>query len=178
MRFTLFFLIVSLLAGCSGQPVTASRIQPLRPIAISMAPATKVVETRYEVRSYREGSNPSLRHEAHAVFRATRVPLSVSEELARLPRDSFPPASLAPLPLNSELAAELATQRQVSAELKTLQEAMADLEQRMRTQYRALVKQSEETVRVREELETKREQTNNAPADTAKTGWETPAAKW
>jgi hypothetical protein len=153
-----FFLLVMplLAAGCATQTPVAQKAPPLRPIALAMSPPAKLVETRYDVRSYRETANASVRHEAHAVYRTTRVPITVNEELTTVPRTVFPPASIAPLPASEELTAELATQRKITAEIRALQASMADTEQKMQAQFALLVRQSAEAIKLREQLEAER----------------------
>ena len=56
----------------------------------------------------------------------------------------------------AELAAELATQKAITAELHALQSSMAETERRMQDQYAQLVRQSAETSKVRDELEAER----------------------
>jgi hypothetical protein len=107
------------------------------------------------VRSYREAANPSIRHEAHAVYRRTRVPITASETLETVPRTSYPPASVTPLPASAELAAELATQKR-SRRSCTPQTSVAETEQKMQAQYAQLVRQSAEALKLREQLEAER----------------------
>lgn len=182
-----FLLVVPLLAaGCATQTPVAQKAPPLRPIALAMSPPTKLVETRYDVRSYREAGNASVRHEAHAVYRTTRVPITVNEELATVPRTAFPPASIAPLPASEELTAELATQRKITAEIRALQASMADTEQKMQAQFALLVRQSAEAIKLREQLEAERRrvrtvsgsETTSTTAAPAATANENSQVKW
>ena len=186
VRPVFLFLVPLLAAGCATQTPVAQKAPPLRPIAIAMSPPTKLVETRYDVRTYREAANPSVRHEAHAVYRTTRVPITVHEELATMPRENFPPASIAPLPASEELTAELATQRKITAEIRGLQAALADTEQKMQAQFALLVRQSAEAIKLREQLETERRHVRTAsgtdtasvPTTPASTANETPQVTW
>ena len=169
VRITFLFLTPLLIAGCAMQPTGAQTPSPTAaPIVVAAVLPTKLVETRYDVRSYRDAANPSLRHEAHAIYRRTRVPLSTGDELANAPRSSFPPASVAPLPASEELSAELTTQCKITAELRAMQAALADAEKQMRAQYALLVRQSAETIQVREQLEAERARVRSAlPVETA-----------
>lgn len=186
MRPIFLFLAPLLVAGCASQmPVTQKASSP-KSITVAMQPSTKLVETRYDFRSYREASDSSVRHEAHAVYRTTRVPITVNEELATVPLTAFPPASIAPLPASDELTAELATQKKITSDIRTLQTAMADTEQKMRAQFATLVRQSAETIKLREQLESELRrvrtvsgnETASAPVAVNPVANETPKAKW
>ena len=126
--------------------------------------ATKLIETPYEVGGYREGANASVRHEPHTIFRRTRVPIAAAEELATASRANYAPVSLAPLPINAELAAEIATQKKMTEEMRALQASLAEAESRMREQYSVLIRQSSETLKVRQQLEAERERVRLASA--------------
>jgi hypothetical protein len=153
---------------------------------VATVETTKFVETRYEVRAYRDAGNPSVRHEAHAVFRRTRVPLNAPDHLETVPRDTFAPASVVPLPANAELNAELAAQRQITAELRAMQAALAEAGEKMQVQYAMLVRQSSETVQLRDRLEAERARLQDsvppavAPTAPAPAGAiaSTPEVKW
>jgi hypothetical protein len=119
------------------------------------AVATRVVETRYEVRSYRDPDDPRVRHDAHAVYRATRVPARI-EELETTPRNKAAPLSYAPLPPSAELAAEIATQKEIGTELRAIRSRMAAVEQQARAQLGTLADQTAETVNLRKQLEKER----------------------
>jgi len=145
---------------------------------------TKPVETPYAVRGYREAANASIRHEPHIIFRSTRVPITAAEELPTAPRTAYAPASLAPLPVNAELTAEIATQKKITEDLRALQASMAESESRMQAQYALLVRQSSEALKVRQQLEEERERvraaspaTGPATAERATTAKST-EAKW
>ena len=153
-----FWILVG--AGLAGGCATQRQMLPTAPAAsaspvVRELPATKLVETRYEMRSYRDADSPGVRHEAHTVYRATRVPARVAE-LETEPRMTFAPASYAPLPPSAELAAELATQRQITAELRTVQARMAAIEQQAKTQYGRLTDQTAAAVKLRQQLEAER----------------------
>ncbi len=150
----LLMLGASFIAGCTTTPPVAQSTVP--PLAIEAASATRFVETRYDVRGYREASNPDLRHEPHAVYRRTRVPAAMKEDWDNMPRTTVAPSSIAPLPPSEELAAELRLQRQLSAEVRCLQTALSEAEQKMNAQYARLLKQNAEVVALREQLEAER----------------------
>ena len=170
-----------LAAGCAMPPTV---VQGPPPVMIAAVLPTKLVETRYDVRSYRDSANPSLRHEAHAVFRCTRVPITASDALETVPRTAYPPASVTPLPASAELDAELATQKKITAELRTTQTSVAEIEQKMQAQYAQLVRQSAEALRLREQLETEHRRiqdmatVESGPAAPAATPTTNPAVKW
>ena len=108
------------------------------------------------MRDYRDAANPAIRHEAHAVYRRTRVPITASDDLEPVRRTVYAPASYSPLPASDELAAELGTQKKITGDLRVMQVSMSEVEQRMQTQYAMLVRQSAELLKVREQLETER----------------------
>jgi hypothetical protein len=175
-------LFTPLLAvGCAMPPTV---VQGPPPVMIAAVLPTKLVETRYDVRSYREAANPSLRHESHAVFRCTRVPITASDALETVPRTAYPTASLTPLPASAELDAELATQKKITAELRTTQTSVAEIEQKMQAQYSQLVRQSAEALRLRQQLETEHQRiqdmatAESAPAAPPATSTGNPAVKW
>ena len=150
MRSILILVVPALVAGCATQSRVALQSPPT-PLAAAATP-TKLVETRYEVRGYRDAANPSIRHDAHAVYRRTRVPDTMDGNLETAPRSAFAPVSMAPLPASEELAAEVATQKAITTELRTMRASMAETEQRMQAQYGQLVRQSGEAVKLREKL--------------------------
>jgi hypothetical protein len=86
------------------------------------------------------------------------------EELPTAPRTAHAPATLAPLPASAELAAEIATQKKITEDLRTLQASMAEAESRMQAQYAQLVRQSSEALKVRQQLEEERERVRVASA--------------
>ena len=167
MRYLWILLMLLLLVGCTTQlPVAVQDPLPVPPVALAAPAATKVVETRYDVHGYREAGNPALRHEAHTVYLRTRVPMTAADDLTVAPRASHPPPSYAPLAASDELAAELATQRKLSAELRAVQASLVETEQKMQAQYAILVRQSAEVTKVREGLEAERSRLRTAPAAT------------
>jgi predicted outer membrane protein len=146
-------MIVPLLAaGCATQrSVTVPTQAAQQPPVVAAASPTKAIETRYEVRGYREATNPQVRHEAHAV-----------------PRTAYPVASYTPLPASDELAAELATQRSITADIRTIRTSMVETERRVQSQYATLVRESAEALKVREQLEAERARARAAvPASTS-----------
>lgn len=162
VRYTSILLLPLLVAGCAIE--RPALVQTSAPVMIAEVSPTKFVETRYDLRSYREPTNPAVRHEAHAVFRRTRVPVAASDSLETVPRASYAPPSVAQLPASEELTAELATQKKITGELRAMQASMAETEQRMQTQYAQLVRQSAEALKVRDQLEVSRSRLRNAPS--------------
>ena len=166
---TYWIVLLPLLAtGCVAPQ--AARVSPpsslAPPVAVAAVTPTKMVETRYEVRGYRETASPDLRHDTHTVFRRTRVPVDAQNESGTVPRVSAPALSDAPLPASAELTAELATQRTVTAEIRALQSSMAEAERQMQAQYGLLVRQSAEVMKVREQLEAERQRVHGSPLAT------------
>jgi|GEM_PF-1220253 len=151
-------LIVPLLAsGCASQRLATAPTQTAQPsLVVAAASPTKAVETRYEVRGYCEATNPQVRHEAHAVYRSTRVPVAAGDELATAPRNAYPMPSYTPLPVSDELAAELATQRSITADMRAIQSSMVETERRVQSQYATLVRESADALKLREQLEAER----------------------
>lgn len=156
MRPVLLLMVSLVVAGCATRRPVAVVEPP--PVLIEAAAPTKAVETRYDVRGYREAAKPALRHEAHAVWRRSRVPLNFEGELVTVSRTEFAPASYDPLPEADELAAELFTQKSITASLRAVQASMADTEKQVQAQYATLVRQSADTLRLREQLEAERAQ--------------------
>ena len=182
---SLLVLLVPLcVSGCMAtRPARPASDNPMAaPVAMAPLGATRAVELRYDVRSYRDPLNPSVRHEAHAIFRRTRVPLTAPGKLETVPRETFAPASVALLPPSAELNAELATQRKMTAELRAAQAALAEAAERMQSQYALLVRQSTDTAQLREQLEAERIRLQNTPTSLPVTLPSTPTApteaKW
>lgn len=147
-----------LLAGCATHQSavsTASLPQATPKPLVREAVVTRLVETRYDVRSYRDPDNPGVRHDAHAVYRTTRVPSHI-DALESTPRNEFKPASYAPLPASAELAVEIAAQKEIGADLRAIQSRMAAVEQQARSQLATLAGQTAETVNLRRQLEDER----------------------
>jgi hypothetical protein len=167
MRYTWIPFLMTLLCGCATQDSVEVYIPTPSQSLVRAAPEpTKLVETRYELRSYREAANQAIRHETHAVYRRTRVPGTISTDIAIGSRTNHPPASFAPLAESDELAAELGTQKKITADLHAMQTSMRETEQRMQAQYATLVRQSAEVVKVREALDAERARLRTAPAAT------------
>ncbi len=198
MRATWILIFAMAVAGCATQrPAARSSAKAPsfaeRPLVNEAAP-TRVVETRYELRSYRDADNPAVRHEAHAVYRTTRVPTRAgeiaSDTLETIPRAEFAPASYAPLPRSAELAAEVATQKEVTERLRTIQAAMATTEKQAQSQYGTLVTETAETIKLRRELEAERARvkeleaslrdraTDSPPVASSATAQNTTATRW
>jgi hypothetical protein len=171
-------LIPLLVAGCATARQVAVQAPP--PVLIDAATSTKFVETRYEVRSYREAAHPQLRHEAHAVYRRTVVPINFSGTFETEPRSTYAPPSIAPLPASGELAAELATQRAITEDMRAMQSSMVATQRKMQEQYAQLVRQTGEVVTVREKLEADRSQpaTPLAPVPNPTNGNRQTESKW
>lgn len=157
MRYYWSMLVAASLAGCATHRPTAlpGASAPVEQSLVPEAKPTHEVETRYDVRSYRDANDPAVRHDAHAVYRSTRVPTRV-DSLATAPRGEFAPVSYAPLPPSAELSAELAEQKQITADLHAIEARMAAMEQQARGQYGTLVTQTAETVKLRQQLEAER----------------------
>lgn len=156
-----WILVPILLTGCATHR-RAHRVppEPARPIAaIPERPATRLVETRYEVRGYHDAADAFVRHEAHAIYRATRVPVrpdGAADVLATVPRRTFPPASFAPLPPDAEMSAELTTQKQITGELRAIHAAMSVTQKEAQLKFGELVNQTAETMELRRALEEER----------------------
>jgi len=168
IRNSSVLLIPLLIVGCATPPVAVPppvAVQTPAPTAVvvTLSP-TKLVETRYEVRGYRETANSSIRHEAHTVYRRTRVPVAASDDLGTVPRESYPPVSVSPLPASEELTAELATQKKITAELHAMQASIAETEHAMQAQYALLVRQGAEVLKVKGQLEAERSRLRSGPS--------------
>lgn len=157
MRSFSILVFTICLAGCATHrpfvnlPASSAPTQPV----VRETPATRVVETRYDVRAYRDADDPRVRHDAHSVYRATRVPARV-ESLDTAPRTAFAPASYAPLSPSAELTAELEAQRHITSELREIKARMAAIEQQAQSQFGTLVNQTSDTIRLRQQLEAER----------------------
>ena len=167
MRHAWILFVPLFVVGCVGQIPAAA--QPPPPVVTAAVSPTKSVETRYDVRGYREAANPAIRHEAHAVYRRTRVPIAASEDLDTVPRTAYAPASYAPLPASAELAAELGLQKTITADLRAMQASIAETEQRVQAQYATLVRQSAEALKLRDQLEAERRRVHAANTTTTAT---------
>ncbi len=92
------------------------------------------------------------------------MPVTAAEELATTSRANYVPVSLAPLPISAELAAEIATQKKMTEEIRALKSSLVETETRMREQYELLVRHSSEALKVRQQLEAERERVRLASA--------------
>jgi len=180
MRYLAIVSIILAGVACSTAPLDqaqapTSEIHPAPKTA--KAKAGRGVETRYELRGYRDSATPSVRHEAHAIFRESRMPHAYAANLDTIPRETFPAVSEVRLPASDELAAELATQRKITAELRAVQAALAETEREMKNQLATLVRQSAEAMTVKRELEEERARQLSASNPPETTGSENvPAA--
>ena len=138
-----------------------------------------ILETRYEVRGYRDANAPSIRHEGHAVYRRTRVPDNAPTDYPTVTSE-VAPASIAPLPAGDELKAELATQNAITSDLRTMQASIAETERRMQAQYAQLLREGGEAMKLRLELEAERTHSSAAgtSAPVATTTADGSEAKW
>ena len=178
-------IISSLAVGCaSPQSVSSSALASAHCAGMATMTSAKLVEHRFDVRGYQETLNPALRHEAHAIYRRTRVPAVPSVDYTAEPRTTFPPASFVPLPASDELAVEIATQKAITAELRAMQASMIETERKVQAQYATLVRQSAETLKLREQLEAERSRVRSTPqavvtsAPPSATGEKSPEVKW
>ena len=149
-------------AGCATQRPAVLTSRTIQPTVAAAELPTKQVETRYEVRSYREITDPSVRHEAHAIYRTTRVPISACEELTTVPRDAYSPASYAPQPASEELAAELRTQKKITTDIRSMQASIAQTDEHMQAQYATLVRESAKVLKTEEALAAERQRLHAA----------------
>lgn len=156
MRSSWILILATCVTGCATHRPVAISSPPTTPQpVVRAAPATRLVETRYDVRAYRDAEDPNVRHDAHAVYRTTRVPAQIAS-LDTTPRNAAAPISHAPLPANAELSAELAAQRQVTGELRAIQSRMNAIQQQAQSQYGTLVNQTADTLKLRQQLEEER----------------------
>jgi len=175
MMRTHFYIVLSFLvflSGCTTAVMsertamaaeTAGGHADNASVATLPVPEPGVMTTRYELGSYRYPRSAQGSREV-AVERQTRVPANLGnvDQPALL---SYVPVSFDPLPKSVELEAELATQREMTARIRTAQQAMVELEQRARGQFETLVAQTGETLRLREELEAERARVQRREAE-------------
>jgi hypothetical protein len=155
MRTVWILLGLAMLVGCATSPTATIVSAPVeKPVASQTSPMHEV-ETRYEVRGYRDANDPNVRHEAHAVYRTTRVPASV-DALEVEPRSTFASVSHAPLPPSAELAAELGAQKQITSDVRAIEARMTEVERQAQSQYATLMNQTAETIQLRQQLEKER----------------------
>lgn len=156
MRSSWILILATCVTGCATHRPVAISSPPATPKpVVRAAPATRLVETRYDVRAYRDAEDPNVRHDAHAVYRTTRVPAQVGS-LDTTPRNTMAPITHAPLPADAELSAELATQRQITGELREIQSRMTAIQRQAQSQYGTLVNQTTDTLKLRQQLEEER----------------------
>ena len=166
VRFISILFSALFLAGCASPKIVSQNNSALAlppPVTLPVATPSGTVETRYEIRGYREALDPALRHEAHAVFRSTRIHGNVPGSAEVVSRTTYPPASYSPLPASAELNAEIASQKEVTAAIRVLQASMIETERQMQSQYAVLVRQSAEAIKTRESLEAERRHSRSTP---------------
>lgn len=163
MKNATSMLVVAILcvAHVAAEPTPAAETSPDHMAIVAPAPRI-AMEIPYYVRGYRDARNPTLRHEGHTVYRRVMVaaPVQNRDDAATRARSVV----YAPLPTSDELAAELANQRALTAEVEAVQEAMEETERAMREQYEDLLRQAAEVRRLREELEVERDRLRAQPA--------------
>lgn len=160
MRFTPLLLVCLAAAGCATQP-RAAKVGPAPPAGtdvtgINLHPQMVTVETRYEIAGYYDPADPSIWHAAHAVCRQTEVARAQAE--AKPPAEigaltTFVPSSYDPLPPSAQLAAELAGQKEITAELRALKSRMVTLQGQAEAQYAQLVADRQTTDELRQKLQ-------------------------
>jgi hypothetical protein len=153
MRHLIWIFVLAGFAGCASPKAVVTQATPVP--ALPAHAERKAMETRYEVRGYREAGNAAIRHEPHAIYRRTLVPTN-AEASDTVPRTAFAPASVTPLPASEELNAELAKQKTITAEMLGMQREMADTQSKMQGQYALLVQQSNEAMRLRARMDAER----------------------
>jgi hypothetical protein len=192
MRGAWPLLITLGVAGCATHRATAPAATETASSATPFARdrATQVVQTPYEIRRYRDPADPAVTHEPHVIYRATRVPasLAVSREVDTLPRTAAEPVTYAPLPTSAELSAEIAKQKQITADLRAIQSNMAATQRDAQAQYGKLVSATAETLQLRQQLEEERarlkesgdkqSQQPSASPTVAANGTAAPEPKW
>jgi hypothetical protein len=151
----LILIVTVWIAGCATHRPAATVTVAEAPAIVREAPPMHEVETRYDLRSYRDADDPSVRHEAHGVYRETLVPDRVTS-LVTVPRSTIAPVTYDPLPPSAELSAEIAAQKEITAELRSIQATMAAMEEQARNQYGTLVDQTSDSVKIRQQLEADR----------------------
>ena len=158
----LTIILLPLIASGCVAPQSVSIPTSPEPPQLAVTTPLKTVEARYEVGGY---FDRNLRHEPHAVYRRTQIPVNQNS----VSRNRAPAVSVVPLPPSEELAAELRTQREITANLRAVQARMAEIEQAAKTQYTALVKQMAEITELRAEVERSRQQLALTSTQTAPT---------
>jgi len=176
----LVLLLLPLFSACASVPQLEKTPAP-EPAPIAAAPQNKAIESRYEVRSYREAGDPSIRHEAHAVFRRTIVPMSAQDRQGVECRTSAPPASVTPLPASEELEAELKSQRAMTQEILVMRANIIETQKKIQAQYALLQQQAAEIAKTYEKVKGDKRTarvapSQESPASEAAAG--TSAEKW
>ena len=184
-RGIVVWVLPSLAFGCaSPQSLSSPALTSALGVGRAATASATSVEHRFEVRPYQDPLNSTLRHDGHAIFRRTRVPAVWSAQNAAEPRTTFPPASFSPLPISEELAAEIATQKAITTDLRSIQASVIETERKVQAQFAALVRQSAETLKLREQLEAERSRVRSAsqtvvpPTPTSATSEKAPEVKW
>lgn len=153
MRF-LWILPILGLGACSSAPrdPTATVAEPAAPRVVQTSSLLVPRATRYSIGHYRYPKDGARM--LNSIVRVTYVPpqLAGKPVIAGLIHD-LPSLALAPLPPSAELNAELSTQRQITARLRTIEQMMATLEEQARGHYGALLSERNASARFREQLE-------------------------
>jgi uncharacterized coiled-coil protein SlyX len=111
------------------------------------------VESRYEIAGYRDPADPAVWHEAHPILRATEVPGQGPPTVSDFgPLTRYEPVTYAPLPPSTELAAVLAEERQITAELRAMKDRMVTLQGQAQSQYGQLVAETQAADQTRRQL--------------------------
>lgn len=153
MRF--FILLCPAFIGCAAPRATVSRPSEV-PVKPASPVATKIVETAYEVRAYRDPSDRAVSHGEHTIYRRSVVPVAVADGES-ISRTRFAPATYAPLPVSAELNAELEKQRTLTVDLQAIKASMAETQQALQVAYARLVTQTADVTKLRDELTVERE---------------------
>lgn len=169
MRNAISLLVgVLLTAGhVIAEPKASAEVVGEPSITVGRSPRI-AMEVPYFVRGYHDTRDPNLRHGAHVVYRRIMVAVRTESGDERVPHARS--VAHAPLPMSTELAAELATQKALTAEVQAVEKTLKDIERAMRAHYADLLRQSASVQRVREELEAERERlrvvaTESLPSD-------------
>lgn len=167
-------------AGCVSQaPLKqTSGQQPAKPPLAFRQTETRLLATPYTIRGYRDPDDPTVLHDGHTVYRLTRVPDPTAIQ-GILPRTAIHSVTYAPLPASEELAAELATQRQITAELRQIEASMIRTQQQALTEVGKLVNQKAEAVRRQNQITSgSAKNSDDLPSDDSRAAAPPPAANW
>lgn len=165
-------------AGCVSQTALNHAPNPTRPglpLPAVRAADTRTVATPYTVRSYRDPEDPTVLHDGHTVYRLSRVPDAEANQTI-LPRTTMAPATYVPLPPSEELAAELATQRQITAELRQIEARVIEVQQQALTEVGKLTDEKAAAVQRQITAGTANHSDALTPADTSASSAAPPAA--